>query len=390
MHTFICQSKAKGMVIKMTKILNGTILTPTGWLDGHLVIEGGTIVSVSSDRKPGLNFHDAWLVPGFIDLHVHGAGGEDSSDGSIQSLKTIADLLPKAGVTSFLATTLTLPPKQIITAVKAAADFAKIQQSGARLLGCHIEGPFISPSRVGAQNPKYILSPNLDLVTKINQILTGLVKLITLAPEAEGAIGLISELKQRGWVISAGHTEAGYSTMERAMKVGLTGGRDVFNGMSALHHREPGPVGASLTNDDVYTELIADGHHLHPAIINLVLKAKPLDKIILVSDAVRALGLAEGQYDLGGQIISVQKGTARLADDSLAGSVLWLNDAVRNICTWSGLPLENAVKLVTENPAKYLGLEKQIGFLAEGYPADITVLNQDLSVKEVWIMGKKI
>ena len=374
----------------MRTVLNGRILTPKGWLDGHLEIQNGIISAVKAGKKPGLEFNDNWLVPGFIDVHVHGAGGDDSSDGSVKSLENIADLLPQAGVTSFLATTLTVAADDIVTAVQAAATFAETQQSGARLLGCHVEGPFISPNRIGAQNPKYILSPDLSLISELDRILSGLTKLITLAPEADGAINLITELTRMNWIVSAGHSEADYATMQKAFAAGLNGATHLFNGMSAIHHREPGPVGASLVNDSVYTELIADGHHLHPGIVNLVLKTKPLDKIILVSDAVRALGLTEGQYTLGGQDIMVEKGTARLANGSLAGSVLWLNDALRNICTWCDLPLADGVKLITENPARYLGLENKIGSLAEGFFGDVTILNQDLSVQEVWIRGKKI
>jgi len=327
-----------------------------------------------------------YLSPGFVDIHIHGTAGFDTMDGTQQAISKIKSSLIKSGVTSFLATTMSMPINEIIKALKAIRydmDEEHIGSDGARIIGCHLEGPFLNKEYKGAQASKDIVYPDIELIKEYINI----IKIVTVTPEIKSAEAMVRYLKDEGIVISAGHTGASYEDILSARKWGLSHVTHLFNAMTKLHHRKPGIIGAALTTD-MTCELIADFIHLHPAIIKIVLQAKELDKIILITDQMRAGTLGEGDYDLGGQKVFVKEGSARLEDGQLAGSILTIDQAVRNINQISELNLNEIINMVTYNAAKLLGLEDQIGLLKEGNRADFVMLNKNLEVINVYKDGQ--
>ncbi len=327
-----------------------------------------------------------YLAPGFIDIHIHGTAGFDTMDGSNKALYQIKKGLIKSGVTSFLATTMSMPINDIRIALKTISDEIErnhLDYDGARLIGCHLEGPFLNKEYKGAQASKDIVSPDIELIKEYINI----IKIVTIAPEIRAAEPMIRYLKDEGIIISAGHTGASYEDILSARKWGLSHVTHLFNAMTKLHHRKPGVIGAALTTD-MTCELIADFIHIHPAVIKIVLQAKELEKIILITDQMRAGTLGEGDYNLGGQEVSVKEGSARLQDGQLAGSILTLDQAVRNIKQVSELNLYEIINMVTYNPAKLLRMEDQIGLIKEGNRADFVILNRELEVVDVYKDGQ--
>ncbi|MEJ6950463.1 N-acetylglucosamine-6-phosphate deacetylase [Natronospora cellulosivora (SeqCode)] len=325
-----------------------------------------------------------FLSPGFIDIHIHGSAGYDTMDASLESLKNIKNSLIRSGVTSFLATTMTMSRDNIRNALSNVRDLINKKESpGASIIGVHLEGPFISKEFKGCHIAKDIISPDLKLIEEYKDI----IKLITIAPELEGIKELINYLKENNIIASAGHTGASYEEVIAAFSQGLSHVTHLFNAMEKLHHREPGLIGAALSTDTT-VELIADFIHVHPAVIKIVLQAKNSNDIILVTDAMRAASMEDGEYDLGGQKVIVKEGTARLENGRLAGSVLTLDQAIRNINKISNLPLDKIIKMVTYNPARILGMEDKIGCIKEGNIADFVFLNQDLEVVKVFKGGE--
>lgn len=325
-----------------------------------------------------------YLAPGFIDIHVHGSAGADSMDACPEALDEIKSSLIKTGVTSFLPTTITMSGEKIRSALGVIKQQMQKKDKTARMIGVHLEGPFINCEYRGAQNPGHIADPDTDLIADYKDI----IELVTLAPEVEGAKKLIVYLQENGIVASAGHTGAGYDDIIRARQWGLKHVTHLFNAMTGLHHRRPGVVGAALASD-LSCELIADLIHIHPAVINIVLQAKSLDRIILVTDQIRAGTLQAGRYDLGGQEVTVKNGEARLENGDLAGSVLTLDQAVRNIWKISSLELFDIIKMVSLNPARLLEKEDKIGQIAKGNRADFVLLDEELEVSAVYKKGNR-
>ncbi|SRR5579883_30565 len=325
------------------------------------------------------NYH---LVPGFIDLHVHGARGSDVMDATQNALETMSRALAEEGTTGFLATTMTAAPTDIEKALRNVNDFVKNQKklSGAKLLGVHLEGPFISPKKVGAQRADLILKPNVDLVTAWQKISGNNIKLLTLAPELENSKELIRFLKRKKIIAAIGHTDATYEETLAAIKLGCSHVTHLFNAMRPLHQREPGVVAAALQSEQVTAELIADGLHVHPAILQLALTLKTPEKISLVTDAMRAKCLTDGKYELGGQIVFVKDNRVNLADGTLAGSVLKMNEALRNILQFTHCSIKDAIKMLSENPAKELNLFSRKGSIAKKKDADLVVLDDTFKV----------
>ena len=323
---------------------------------------------------------DAIVLPGFIDEHIHGAGGADTMDGTSSALKTMADALAAEGTTSFLATTMTQSEQNILRALGAVKTYRNGKRtSGARLLGVHLEGPFIAEAHKGAQPAEYIAKPNADILERYNSASGNCIKIVTLAPEVGGAAELIAYMKERGIVASVGHTSAKFADIARAVESGATHVTHTFNAQSALHHREIGTVGAALLLDDLTCELIADGIHVSVPAMQLLLKSKG-ERVILITDAIRAKGLGDGESELGGQKVFVKDGQARLADGTLAGSVLRMNVAIKNIVEKADAPLGLAVKYATENPARDLGVFEDMGSIAVGKRADFAVLDSRFNV----------
>lgn len=323
---------------------------------------------------------DAIVLPGFIDEHIHGAGGADAMDGTCEALATIASTVAKEGTTSFLATTMTQSVQNISRALSAVGAYIKAPETGARLLGVHLEGPFIAAKHKGAQPLEYVAKPSVETFEKYQQAAEGHIKIVTLAPEEEGADELVAHLKEQGVIASIGHSGASYKDVERALEHGATHITHTYNAQSPLHHREIGVVGSALLLDEFSCELIADGIHVSVPAMKLLAKNKPAEKLILITDAIRAKGLGDGVSELGGQTVYVQNGEARLKDGTLAGSVLQLNRAVQNLVEKVGVPFLQAVDCATKNPARDLKLLDEIGSIAVGKKADFTVLNREYDV----------
>ncbi len=335
----------------------------------NLHIENGRIHSITSGGVEMDFPKDSYLIPGMIDLHIHGANGADVMDATPEALQTISKTLAEEGVTGFLATTMTESISKIEAALENIAECKNIP--GAEILGVHLEGPFLSAD--------FILDPNPVLLTKWQALSGKLIKLMTLAPELKGALPFIKTAQDLGIVVSIGHTSASFAQAIAGIDAGARSATHLYNAMSGMHHRTPGAAAAILFDDRIYAELIADGHHVSPPMLKLAIKCKGLDKLILVTDAMRAKCLKNGEYDLGGQAVMVENGSARLKKDGvLAGSVLRLNGALRNFVESTGEALESCIPLVTSNPAKLLGLEGEIGRLAPSLKANLVVLNSNL------------
>ncbi len=318
------------------------------------------------------------VLPGFIDQHIHGAGGSDAMDGTSQALENVANYVAKEGTVAFLATTMTQSPKNIIKALSAVKEYDG--ELGAEILGVHLEGPFISKKHVGAQPLEYVVNPDVNTFKKYNEISGDKIRLVTLAPEENGGIDLVDYLSSNNIVPSVGHSDAGYNVLSVAVANGLRNVTHLYNAQKGLHHRDIGVVGTALYNDNLFTEIIADTIHLSVPALKFVVKNKPKDRVVLITDAMRAKGLADGISELGGQKVIVSNGEARLENGALAGSVLRMNEAVRNMVVKVGVDLGDAVDMASKNPALNLGIYNDYGSISEGKYASFTVLDQDFNV----------
>ncbi|OGT47349.1 MAG: N-acetylglucosamine-6-phosphate deacetylase [Gammaproteobacteria bacterium RIFCSPHIGHO2_12_FULL_41_20] len=332
-----------------------------------------------------------FLAPGFIDLHIHGAKGSDVMDASPAALAKINQALVAAGVTAYLATTMTADIPTITAALFNVHQCMQAAQSGASILGVHLEGPFLAPAKAGAQRSESMILPNIELIQQWQRQVPDTIRVVTLAPEQPGALELIQYLKQQDIIPAIGHTNADYAQTMAAIAQGGCYGTHLFNAMRGLHHREPGVLGALLLSEQITAELIVDGVHLHPAIVQLAWKMKGAQQLVLVTDAMRAQCLGEGCYELGGQSVHVtQEGIARLADRTLAGSTLTMSQALRNFMAFTQCSLLEAIKLTSENPAKLLGMFQQRGSIAPGKIADLVVLDEDYNVVTTVCAGKTV
>ncbi len=345
-------------------IRGGQILTPDQTLeDSVLMIEAGRVAAVEPARQVAENPADTRVIsapglmvaPGLIDLHVHGGLGSDTMDATPEALRSMAGFFVEHGVTAFLATTISQSPEAVWAAVENAArnGAAPGGTGGARLLGVHLEGPYLNPLHRGAQPEQWVRNP--DPVEYRRWFETDVVRLVTVAPELPGALECIRAGVRRGVRFSAGHTDAGYDQVQQAAEAGLTQSTHTFNGMKGLHHREPGTVGAVLVDDRIFCEVIADGVHVHPAVIGLIVRAKGVERTLLVTDAIRAAGLSDGEYDLGKQIVTVREGVARTQAGGLAGSTLTLNRAVLNAMRLTGLTINQALRMATTSRPRRWG-----------------------------------
>lgn len=364
---------------------NATALLPAGLsANTDLLVEAGVIARIGSDlTAAGADVYDAngaIVAPGFIDVHVHGAAGAMCESGDPEQVRTISATLAQFGVTGFLATLATLPEEPLRAAVAAIAQVIG-SEPGARILGIHLEGPYLSPLRAGAQAAPYMRPPSIAEVDALQDLCGGRIRLVTLAPETEGAVDFIAALRTRGIAASIGHSNATTDEMLAGVRAGATHVTHLFNAMRELHHREPGPIGVGLTEDGVSVELICDGHHLHPRIVDIAFRAKPDGKVVLVSDAVAALGLPDGPCEMFGIGCVVSGGAVRLRNGgNLAGSCLSLDRAVRNILGWlPDLPLERVLRSASTAAAGVIG-EQSTGELVVGKDADLVVLDDNLEV----------
>ncbi len=356
-----------------------------GIIKTNLGIENGLIKYIGDDESlitsPLAYVEGQVIVPGFIDQHIHGAGGADAMDGTMEALSTIANAVASEGTTTFLATTMTQGEENILKAMTAVNEYIKSdKKDGAKILGIHLEGPFISVKHIGAQPLEYVAKPEIEVFDKYNSASGNNIKIVSLAPEVEGADTLIAHLNKNGIIASAGHTDAGYQDIEKAIESGLKNITHTYNAQKALHHREIGTVGSAMLFDSLNCEAICDTIHLSIPAIKLLIKNKPHDKFTLITDSMRAKHLCDGISELGGQKVIVKNGEARLENGALAGSILKMNDAIKNLVTKCDVKFTDAIDYATINPAKNLGIFESAGSIKEGKNADLTVLNEDFSV----------
>ena len=352
-----------------------------GIIKTDLAYENGIITKIGRINDPSLISlnDDEIVVPGFIDEHIHGCSGHDVMEASLEGLQTIADSLLKEGVTAFCPTTMSMSEKEINAALKTIATFKAKQTSGATILGAHVEGPFLSTHFHGAQDEKYLLDCNKDVLNEFITSAENQIRILTFAPERKGE-QILPLLLEHKITPSLGHSNASGDEAKAAFEQGASCLTHCYNAMRGLHHRDVGLLGAGLLNDQVYAELIADLKHVSPDAIRLLFKVKGKEKIVLVSDSMEAKYLPEGNYELGGQKVIVKDNAARLENGVLAGSVLRLDHALKNIHeVMPDLTLTDLIDLVTLNPAKNLGLTNR-GAIKVGHVASFTIIRKDFSV----------
>lgn len=367
------------MLIKNAKVFVGK-----EFVDGD-VLFGQTIEAVGAlDGPADYDAAGCYVIPGLVDIHTHGAMGEDFSDGNPAGMQPMADYYAAHGVTSFLATTMTLKEETLTPAMHTIRDFKR--QGGAKCAGIHLEGPFLCYAKRGAQAAENLHKPDADLFDRLNAASGGMVKLVTVACEEEGAEAFIRNVSRK-CTVSLGHSTADYDTAMAGFAAGATHATHLYNGMPSFLHRAPGIIGAAL-DSGASVELICDGLHIHPAVIRATYKMFG-DKLNLISDSLRCAGMPDGDYELGGQPITVKNGKATLTGtDTLAGSSISMLDALRNVVKF-GLPLEAAVYAASTAPALAAGLG-DIGAIEPGRAADLLVLDKDLNLKAVFVNGEKL
>jgi N-acetylglucosamine-6-phosphate deacetylase len=372
-------------------------------VDAVILVEDGAIAAVGRREEvtipAGARRYDAGaltVAPGFVDVHIHGAGGHDVMEGTAEALDAVTRSVARHGTTSLVATTVTASADETCRAVAGIAQWMDSQAASrtgdgprAEVLGIHFEGPFISPARRGVHPPEWIVPPSEDLLRKITAAARGAGRILTLAPELPGALELITAANQAGLVVSVGHTDASYAEVMSAIQRGARHAAHVFNAMRPFEHRETGVIGAVLTSPGVTAELIADGVHVDAAAMRLLLSAKGWPGVILVSDGTSATGMPDGTYRLGTFEVTVSGNVCRGAEGKLAGSTLTLDRALRNIVALE-VKLADALAMLTTNPARLLGLEGKKGSLVAGADADLVLLDADLAVAGVMTRGSEI
>ena len=358
--------------------------------DVLVTIDGYAITDVTRVARPpvGSQRISGILVPGFIDVHLHGGDGADFMDAVDAPIARILSFHARHGTTALAATTLSASASDLRNAIEAISRVSANRPQGAEIVAVHLEGPFINAQRAGAQNRASIRAADIHELATFIAHAPRLRWIVTLAPEVAGARDLIAHFRERVR-FSIGHTAADYATTVAALEWGAAHFTHLFNGMTPLHHRDPGVVGAALASLDATAELIADGVHVHPAALRIAAQCMP-KRIALITDAMRACGLADGTYKLYENDVTVAAGVARLADGTLAGSALTLARAVRNMTELACLPLESVIQMATEVPARIAGVADRKGRLSPGYDADLVVLSEQLDVERVWVRGHEM
>lgn len=370
------------------KIIHAEVLNENfEFVRADLEIDGGKILALETsmpytDEETVLDCSGYRIIPGFVDIHIHGCAGVDTSDGTEEALRLMSEFLITKGVTSFCPTTMTTDKETILQAVRTAKAVMDRHEGGARVVGVNMEGPFISAARKGAQMEDFIHKPDYAFFKEVYDASGGIVRLVDIAPE-EDADGAFIKEASRLCTVSIAHTTADYAAAKQSFDDGIRHATHLFNAMSGLTHRSPGVVGAVFEDGRVTAELICDGHHIHPAVLKTTFRVLG-DRAVVVSDSMRANGLPEGEaFDLGGQMVTVKEGLATLEDGTIAGSVTNLHQEVRNLVSY-GIPLETAVKAATYAPAKVIGREHEIGSIAPGKRADLVVLDENLDIVAVY------
>jgi N-acetylglucosamine-6-phosphate deacetylase len=370
----------------VTVISGGKIVTPDGQVTGWLQTDGRTIARLGTGQPPqppDRELEGAWVVPGFVDIHVHGGGGASYVPGDQDQAITAAALHRRHGTTTTMASLVSGTPATMGAAV---SELAELVEDGV-LAGIHLEGPFLSTKRRGAHDPALLMDPDPDVVRELLNAGHGSIRMVTLAAELEHAAGAVAMLAAEGVIAAVGHTDASYDETRAAIGAGATVATHLFNAMRPVHHREPGPIPALLEDERVTVELICDGVHLHAAIVRMAIAAAGVERVVLVTDAMDAAGVGDGDYVLGELAVRVVDGVARLVDGgAIAGSTLTMDRAFRFVVQ-AGVPVQDAVRMASATPARLLGLSEQVGELRAGLDADLVVLDETLALQAVMAKG---
>lgn len=374
----------------MTLLRNAKIVTPDGIVDGGVEVTGDRIRAVlpgvADDESGGEDLGGAWVLPGFVDIHVHGGGGATYTTGDPEQARRVAAFHLSHGTTTSLASLVTAPPGLLR---EATAALAPLVAEGV-IAGIHYEGPYLSQARCGAQNPAHLRDPDLGELSTLLDAGDGAVRMVTIAPELPGALAAIERLVAHGVTVALGHTDATYQQTLDGVAAGATVGTHVFNGMRPPHHREPGPVYALLGAPGVVCELIADGTHLHDGTLRFAAGVTGPGRAALITDAISAAGMSDGEYDLGGQSVTVADGVARLTDGgsggSIAGSTLTMDSALRRAVA-AGISIADAAAMAATTPARALGLTDR-GAVVGGLRADLVILDENLTARRVMRAGE--
>ena len=372
---------------------NGNFFLNGGFVRGAMRVTEGRIAAVGEtvEALPGEDVRDLegqTVVPGFLDVHTHGAYGVDVNHASAEDFETVCRFVATQGVTGWLCSVLTDTKEQTLHEIAEYRKWKTLPHKGARLLGIHLEGPFLAVSRKGAMPEHLLCTPDLELIREYQEAAGGEIRYITLAPELPGATEMIPALRDMGIEVSLGHSDADYVTSVRAIQNGARSATHTGNAMRLLHQHEPAIFGAVLEHDAVYCEIICDGRHLHPGTVRLILQAKGYAKAVAITDSIMAAGLPDGEYKLGVNDIVVREGDAKLkSDGSRAGSTLTAAEALKNLSAWTGTSLSQLLLLFTENPARLLRLEQNCGVLTPGAYADFVVLDKELNVLHTFVGG---
>lgn len=361
-------------------------------IGGYLEVKDGLFGRYSKTEPTGeiLDYSGKWIAPGLVDTHIHGYKGHDVMDGDFDGLNEISRGLLSCGVTSFLPTTLTSDVESLNQVSQLIGEHYQ-DVEGAKIQGIFFEGPFFTEEHKGAQNPIYFKDPDLATFAHWQELSGGLIKKIALAPEREGALTFIETVTNQGVKVALAHSSATYQQAKAAVDAGASIFVHTFNGMSGFTHREPGMAGAAMTTKASFAEVITDGHHVHPAAVEVLLKAKTSQQIVLITDCMRAGGMPEGESTLGEFAVIVKDGAARLKEGgSLAGSILELFEGVRNVVDWNLATAEEAIKMASYVPAKSVGIEDQCGSIQPERAADFLIIEPELSLAETYLDGKKV
>lgn len=376
------------MRIKNASVLGGdfTFQPMEVEIAGERIAEVGPH-SLARSGEDALDGEGCLLIPGFIDIHTHGAMGYDGCDGDWDGYEKMADFYARCGVTSHLFTTMTLAKDQLCEILRGLSGFIDSGRGASYSHGIYLEGPFINCCRKGAQAGEHIIPPSMAAFTEFQEAADGKIRVAVVAPEVEGAREFIQEASKT-CAVSIAHTDADYQTAVEAMENGTTDVTHLFNAMPPFHHRNPGVIGAAFDTPSTFMEIICDGIHLHPSIIRSVFKVAA-DRVVLISDSMQAAGMPDGKYALGGQDVFVSGNKATLADGTIAGSVSNVHACVKN-CVKFGVPLEQAVRAGSYNPAKLLGVDQETGSIEAGKLADMVLCTPDLEIRHVFVKGKQV
>ena len=367
---------------------NARVFTPKGFVSGGFCVENGRFAEVfEGERLAGVDLRGATVIPGVVDIHTHGAMGADFSDGDLEGLKRMAAYLASRGVTSFAPTSMTLPYETLAAAFQTGAALREKRPAGcARVMGIHMEGPYFSEKKKGAQNGAYLKLPDFEGFRALYEGCGGLVRIVDVAPELEGAAAF-TEKARALCTVSVAHTDAGYEDARAVFAAGASHLTHLYNAMPPIHHRKPGVIGAASECAGVTAELICDGLHVHPSAVRMAFKLFP-DRICLISDSLRCCGMPDGEYELGGQRVFLAGGVARLADGTIAGAASDLYTDMKNAVAF-GIPAEEAIRAATIRPAREIGRADEIGSIEVGKLADFVVCDGNLNALEVYIGGER-